>query len=71
MSDRFLDQYDEARSMLREAIWEKYARDQRGAILRGLRAIDILRADVELGAVGGAPGGDAKCPPTDGQAAVH
>jgi hypothetical protein len=49
MPDRFVNQYDEARSLLLEAVVEKYAsEEQRGAILRGLIAIDILRDDAEM-----------------------
>jgi hypothetical protein len=49
MPDRFLNQYDEAQSLQMEAIWEKYASgEQPGAILRGLGAIDVLRAAAEL-----------------------
>jgi hypothetical protein len=47
--DRFLNQYDEAQSLLMEAIWEKYASGEKpGASLRGPRAIDVLRADAKL-----------------------
>jgi hypothetical protein len=46
MPDRFLDAYDEASSLLMEAVWEKYAsREQIGAIILGLNALDVLRAD--------------------------
>jgi hypothetical protein len=48
MPDRFLDQYDEAHSMLMEAIWERYASGRSPEIIRrGLKAIEVLRSDAE------------------------
>jgi hypothetical protein len=48
MTERFLDAYDEASSLLMEAVWEKYAsREQIGAIILGLNALDVLRADAD------------------------
>jgi hypothetical protein len=49
MPDRLLDAYDEAQSLLMEDIWGKYASfDQLAVIKRGLKAIEVLRADAEL-----------------------
>jgi hypothetical protein len=46
---RFLNAYDEAQCLLLEAVWERYAsREQIDTICRGLKAIDVLRADAEL-----------------------
>jgi hypothetical protein len=49
MPNRFLNQYDEAQSLLTEAINDRYpSGEQRDIILQGLRAINILRADAVL-----------------------
>jgi hypothetical protein len=46
MPDRFLSAYDEARSLLMEAVGESYAsREQVATIARGLQAINVLLAD--------------------------
>jgi hypothetical protein len=46
MPDRFLNAYDKARSLLMEAVCEKYAsREQVATIVLGLQAIDVLIND--------------------------
>jgi hypothetical protein len=46
MPERFLSAYDEAHSLLMEAVWEKYASQPVGAI-RESRTLDTARADTE------------------------
>jgi hypothetical protein len=49
MPDRFFSRYDEAQSLLTEAINERYTSGElRDIILQGLKAIDVLRADAAL-----------------------
>jgi hypothetical protein len=49
MSDRFVSTFDEAQSLLMEAIWENYASGGKVTeILLGLEAINALRANSDI-----------------------